>query len=97
MDALHFSQELVRESIMRIYHMDAATADKYFRNLWLVAFSFATLIVTDDCPYTDAQMSAVFTDKVYQREPKESYQLIFEHLRKKLPQASEEQIRKLLK
>ncbi|MCR5439423.1 MAG: TetR/AcrR family transcriptional regulator [Selenomonas sp.] len=62
MDALHFSQELVRESIMRIYHMDAATADKYFRNLWLVAFSFATLIVTDDCPYTDAQMSAVFTE-----------------------------------
>lgn len=34
---------------------------------------------------------------VYQREPEESYQLIFEHLRKILPQASEEQIRKLLK
>lgn len=62
MDALHFSQGLVRESIMRIYHMDAETADKYFRNLWLVAFSFATLIVTDDCPYTDAQMRAVFTE-----------------------------------
>ena len=62
MESLHFSQGLVRESIMRIYHMDAETADKYFRNLWLVAFSFATLIVTDDCPYTDAQMRAVFTE-----------------------------------
>ena len=47
---------------MRIYNMDAATADKYFRNLWLVAFSFATLVVTDDCPYTDEEMSAIFTE-----------------------------------
>ena len=27
-----------------------------------MAFSFATLIVTDDCPYTDEQMSAVFSE-----------------------------------
>ena len=47
---------------MRIYNMDAATADRYFQNLWLVAFSFATLIVTDDCPYTDKEMSSVFTE-----------------------------------
>ena len=25
-------------------------------------FSFATLIVTDDCPYTDEEMSAVLTE-----------------------------------
>lgn len=62
MEALQFSQDLVRESLMRIYNMDAATADKYFRNLWLVAFSFATLVVTDDCPYTDEEMSAIFTE-----------------------------------
>ena len=62
MEALQFSQDLVRESLMRIYHLDAATADKYFRNLWLVAFSFATLAVTDDCPYTDEEMSAIFTE-----------------------------------
>ena len=47
---------------MRIYRMDAGTADRYFRDLWLVAFSFATLIVTDDCPYTDEEISAVFTE-----------------------------------
>ena len=62
MEALRFSQDLARESLMRIYNMDAHTADCYFRDLWLVVFSFATLIVTDDCPYTDGQMSAVLTE-----------------------------------
>ncbi|MBR2798508.1 MAG: TetR/AcrR family transcriptional regulator [Clostridia bacterium] len=62
MAALKLSQDLARDSVMRIYHMDAATADRYFRDLWLVVFSFATLIVTDDCPYTDAEMSAVLTE-----------------------------------
>ena len=31
MEALRFSQDLARESLMRIYHMDAETADKYFQ------------------------------------------------------------------
>ena len=62
MEALRFSQDLARESLMRIYNMDAETADRYFRDLWLVVFSFATLIVTDDCPYSDAEMSAVLTE-----------------------------------
>jgi AcrR family transcriptional regulator len=62
MEALALSQDLVRASLMRIYRMDAEQADCYFRDLWLVAFSFATLIVTDDSPYTDAQMSSIFTE-----------------------------------
>ena len=62
MEALALSQDLVRTSLMRIYRMDAEQADCYFRDLWLVAFSFATLIVTDDGPYTDAQMSSIFTE-----------------------------------
>ena len=62
MEALQFSQDLVRDSVMRIYRMDAHTADCYFRDMWLIAFSFATLIVTDDCPYTDEQMNAVFSE-----------------------------------
>ena len=61
-EELAFTQGLVRESIMRIYNMDAATADRYFRDLWLFAFSFATLIVTDDCPYSDSQISTIFTE-----------------------------------
>ncbi|MBQ6233799.1 MAG: TetR/AcrR family transcriptional regulator [Clostridia bacterium] len=57
--ALRFSQEMARPSLMRIYKMDAAAADKYFRDIWLVAFSIATLIVTDDCPYTDEEIFAI--------------------------------------
>ena len=62
MEVLRFSQELARPSIMRIYNMDADTADIFFRNIWLVAFSFATLVVTDDCPYTDEEMLAMGTE-----------------------------------
>ena len=61
-EALKFSQDLARESIMRIYHMDAHTADCYFRDLWLISFSYATLVVTDDCPYTDEEIFAVGTE-----------------------------------
>jgi AcrR family transcriptional regulator len=62
MEALSFSQDLARASIMRIYHMNAFEADCYFRDLWLVVFSFATMIVTDECTLTDEQMSAVLTE-----------------------------------
>ncbi|MBR2590504.1 MAG: TetR/AcrR family transcriptional regulator [Clostridia bacterium] len=62
MEMLHMSQELVRASIMRIYNMDADSADRYFRDLWLVAYSTTTLIVTGECSYTDEQISALFTE-----------------------------------
>ena len=61
-ESLKLSQNLVRESLMRIYHLDAHAADCYFRDLWLIAFAYATLIVTDDCPFTDEQMSNVFAE-----------------------------------
>ena len=47
---------------MKIYNMDAETADKFFRDLWLVAYSFTTLIVTGDCPYSDDEISAIFAE-----------------------------------
>ena len=62
MDALKDAQALARESIMRIYHMGAHTADCFFRDLWLVTFSFSTLVVTDNCPYTDEEMFAIGTE-----------------------------------
>ena len=62
MEALKFSQDLARDSIMRIYNMDARTADCYFRDLWLAAFSCATLIGTDDCPYSMEEMLAIGTE-----------------------------------
>lgn len=62
MEVLRMSQDLVRSSIMEIYNMDADTADRFFRDLWLVAYSFTTLIVTGECPYTDEEISAIFTE-----------------------------------
>lgn len=62
MEGLRFSQDLARESVMRVYNMDARTADRYFRDLWLVAFSFATLIVTDDSPCAEQEMIAVLSE-----------------------------------
>ena len=56
MEVLRFSQDLARPSIMQIYNMDESTANKFFRNIWLATFSFATLVVTDDCPFTDEEM-----------------------------------------
>lgn len=38
-----------------------------------------------------------FTENVYKREPRQSYERVFEHLKKILPHASDEQIKKLLK
>lgn len=42
-------------------------------------------------------MGEDFTKKVYQHEPQESYKLIYEHLKKILPNATDGQIKKILK
>ncbi len=60
-EVLRSAQEMVRESVMKIYHMDADTAGSFFRDLWLVAYSYTTLIVTRECPYTDEEISKSFT------------------------------------
>ena len=59
MDALRYSQDIARGSIMKTYRMDAHQADCYFRDIWLMALGFATLIVTGDCPYTMDEMLAI--------------------------------------
>lgn len=59
--AMKHSQKIVRPSLMRIYHIAAEDADRYFRDLWLVVHSLATLIVTGDCPYTDREIEQILT------------------------------------
>ena len=54
-------QELVRPTLIRIYHITAEEADLYFRDLWFVVHSLATLIVTGDCPYSDQQIGQILT------------------------------------
>ena len=61
MEEMKRSQELVRPSLMQIYHIGAGDADRYFRDLWLVVHSLATLIVTGGCPYTDREIGQILT------------------------------------
>lgn len=59
--AMEHTQALVRPSLARIYRMDEADADRYFRDLWLAAYSLATLVVTGDCPYSDMEVGQILT------------------------------------
>ena len=61
MDALHHSQNLVRESLQETYHIDAQTANRYYRDMWLVVHSLATLMVTGGCPYSEEEMGHILT------------------------------------
>ena len=54
-------QTLVRPSVMNIYHISTEEADLYFRNLWLVAHSLSTLIVTGDYTYSDEEIGQILT------------------------------------
>ena len=62
MEAMRQSQAWLRESLCRIYRMNAGTADRYFRDMWLVTHSLATLIVTGSCPYSDGELSGILTE-----------------------------------
>ena len=59
--AMRHMQELVRPSLVEIYHISVQEADRYFRDLWLVVHSLATLIVTGDCPYSDREIGQILT------------------------------------
>lgn len=54
-------RELVRPTLVKIYHITAAEADIYFRDLWFVVHSLSTLIVTGDCSYTDGEIGQILT------------------------------------
>lgn len=61
MASMRHLQEHVRPTLMRIYHITAEEADFYFRDMWLVVHSLATLIVTNDCPYSDEELARLLT------------------------------------
>lgn len=54
-------RELVRPTLVKIYHITAAEADIYFRGLWFVVHSLSTLIVTGDCSYSDGEIGQILT------------------------------------
>ena len=60
-EEMNASLELVTDSMQETYHIDAKTAERYFRDMWLVVHSLATLIVTGSCPYTDQEIGRILT------------------------------------
>ena len=61
MQSMQHLQVLVRPTLMRIYQITTEEADLYFRDLWFVVHSLATLIVTGDCPYSDQEIGQILT------------------------------------
>ncbi len=61
MAELRHSQDLIRESLMKIYRIDEKTADRYFRDMWLTIHSIATLCVTSACPYSEEEIGEILT------------------------------------
>ena len=46
---------------MGAMHLDAAAADLYFRDVWLMTLGIATLIVTGGCTYTEEEIGSIMT------------------------------------
>ena len=59
--AMEHAQAAVRSSLMHIYRLSVAEADRYFRDVWLAVHGLAALIVTDSCPYTEEQIGHILT------------------------------------
>ena len=47
--AMSHAKELVSPRLMEFYHISRGDADRYFRDMWLVAHSLASLAVTGVC------------------------------------------------
>ena len=61
MKSMRHLQELVRPTLISVYHLTSEEADLYFRDLWFVVHSLSTLIVTGDCPYRDQEIGQILT------------------------------------
>lgn len=60
-DAMRASRVRVLPALQEIYRMTAPEAERYFRDLWLVVHSLATLIVTGACSYTEEEIGHILT------------------------------------
>ena len=61
LEAMKHSQAKVRPFLEETYQMSAEDADRYFRDIWLVAHSIATLIVTGGCPYSGEEIDRILS------------------------------------
>ena len=61
LEAMGLVQAQVRDRLMEIYHMDAAAADRYFRDMWLTVHSLCSLIVTGNCAFSRQEVQQILT------------------------------------
>lgn len=61
MESMRWSKERVRPTLRAVYHLTDEEADRYFRDLWLVVHSLATLIVTGGCTWTEPELDRIMT------------------------------------
>lgn len=54
-------QSKVRPYLMEIYNLTKNDADVFFRDLWLVVHSLATLKVTNCCDYSEKEIEKILT------------------------------------
>lgn len=57
---LHLQSEIL-PTLIGIYKISQKDAERYFRDLWLVVHSIATLFVTGGCPYSDSEIERILT------------------------------------
>lgn len=60
-NAVDNTAELISKSLMDIYNLSKKEALFYFRSLWLVVHSLATLIVSSSCPYEEKEIDLILT------------------------------------
>lgn len=60
--AMENSRQKLRPYLVRIYKITEEEADVYFRDLWLVVYSIAVLIVNGCCPYSDEEIGRILTE-----------------------------------
>ena len=61
MEEMERTQNLVLDFLQQIYQLDEAAAKRFFRDVWLVAHSLASLIVTNCCPYSPEEIRQILT------------------------------------
>lgn len=60
--AMKKSLQKLRPYLMQIYKITEEEADIYFRDLWLVVYSIAALIVNGCCPYSNEEIGRILTE-----------------------------------
>lgn len=61
LEAMRHSCGEVSGWLERIYNISREQAERYFRDMWLVVHSIATLSVTGGCPYSDEEIGKILT------------------------------------